>query len=192
MPRQGWCCVELDRTLMSVILVWRPERRLRSGAILVICLTALASTASASAFRPDLFKIDLRATAVAPSASGAALLSPVRSPFGLAVDRDGHVLFDVSFTATGLPRPSTLGRFDTYVAWSARDDLSEVRKLGIVTSGEPLKARVAYNKFLVIVTAESGAGGAKWAGPIVLRGFSPSALLENFSGKTMFNGGMPQ
>jgi len=170
----------------------RPGRHFGSGAARIACLTALAMTASASALRPDLFKIELRATSVAPSASGVALLSPARSPFGIAVNRDGHVIFDVSFTTSGLPRPSTLGRFDTFVAWTARDDLGEVRKLGIVKAGETLRSQVAYNKFLVIVTAESGAGGVKWAGPIVLRGFAPSALLENFSGKTMFNGGMPQ
>jgi hypothetical protein len=175
-----------------MILRPRPGRRLRSGAAIMGCLTALASIASAAAFRPDLFKIDLRPTSAAPSASGVALLSPARSPFGIALTRDGHVIFDVAFTATGLPAPSTLGRFDGYVAWAARDDLGEAQKLGVITNGEPLKGRVAYNKFLVVVTAENGGGGRMWTGPIVLRGFAPSALLENFSGKTMFNGGMPQ
>jgi hypothetical protein len=177
---------------MSLTISPRPGRRIGSGVALVGCLTALAVTAGAAAFRPDLFKIDLRPTSVAPSASGVALLSPARSPFGIAVNREGHVVFDVSFTASGLPRPSTLGRFDTFVAWAARDDLGEVQKLGTIKNGETLQSHVAYNKFLVIITAENGAGAAKWAGPIVLRGFAPSALLENFSGKTMFNGGMPQ
>lgn len=170
-----------------------PGRFARSGAAVVGCLTAVAALAAARG-RPDLFKIELRPTTAAPSAAGVAQLSPARSPFGLALTRDGHVVFDVSFTATGLPAPSTLGRYDRYVLWAARDDLGEVQKLGVVRSGEPVAGRVAYNKFLIVVTAERGdAGGAgKWAGPIVLRGFAPSALLENFSGKTMFNGGMPQ
>lgn len=168
------------------------ERLVRSGAAVVGCLTAVAALAAARS-RPDLFKIDLRPTSVAPSAAGVALLAPARSPFGLALTRDGRVIFDVSFTATGLPAPSTLGRFDSYVLWVARDDLGEMQKLGVVKSGQSLTSRVAYNKFLIIVTAEGGgAAASKWTGPIVLRGFAPSALLENFSGKTMFNGGMPQ
>ena len=137
-------------------------------------------------------RFGVKLIAVLPA--GVALLSPARSPFGLALTRDGRVVFDVSFTATGLPAPSTLGRFDSYILWAARDDLGEMQKLGIVRNGQPLASRVSYNKFLIVVTAESGTGGAggKWTGPIVLRGFAPSALLENFSGKTMFNGGMPQ
>ena len=168
-------------------------RLVRSGAAVVGCLTAVAALGAARS-RPDLFKIDLRPTTAAPSASGVALLSPARSPFGLALNRDGHVIFDVSFTAMGLPAPSSFGRFDRYVLWAARDDLGEVQTLGVVRNGQSVTGRVSYNKFLIVVTAESGAGGAggKWAGPIVLRGFAPSALLENFSGKTMFNGGMPQ
>ena len=168
-------------------------RVVRSSAIVAGCLTAVAAL-GASRRRPDLFKIDLRPTSAAPSASGVALLSPARSPFGLALTRDGRVIFDVSLTVTGMPAPSTLGRFDSYVLWAARDDLGEMQRLGIVKNGQPLTSRVSYSKFLIVVTAEGGAGGAagKWSGPIVLRGFSPSALLENFSGKTMFNGGMPQ
>jgi hypothetical protein len=177
---------------MPVMVRLSPGRLVRSGAAVVGCLTLLATLGAAES-RPDLFKIDLRPTEAAPSASGVALLSPARSPFGIALTRDGRVIFDVSFTATGLPAPSTLGRFDHYVLWVARDDLGEMQQLGLVRSGQSVTSRVAYNKFLIVVTAESGAGGAgKWTGPIVLRGFAPSALLENFSGKTMFNGGMPQ
>lgn len=178
---------------MSVIVRPSLGRLVRSSAAVVGCLTAVAALGAARS-RPDLFKIDLRPTTAAPSAAGVALLSPARSPFGLALTRDGRVIFDVSFTATGLPAPSTLGRFDSYVLWAARDDLGEMQKLGVVKSGQSLTSRVAYNKFLIVVTAEGSAGGAsgKWTGPIVLRGFAPSALLENFSGKTMFNGGMPQ
>ena len=178
---------------MSVTVRPSLGRLVRSSAAAVWCLTAIAGLGAARS-RPDLFKIDLRPTTAAPSAAGVALLSPARSPFGLALTRDGRVIFDVSFTATGLPAPSTLGRFDSYVLWVARDDLGEMQKLGVIRSGQSLTSRVAYNKFLIVVTAESSAGSTvgKWAGPIVLRGFAPSALLENFSGKTMFNGGMPQ
>jgi hypothetical protein len=168
-----------------------PKRILRFGTT-AVCLTALATIGSAAASRPDPFKIDLRPTSAVPAASGVALLTPARSPFGLALTRDGRIILDVAFSASGLPAPSTLGRFDTYVVWAARDDLGEMQRLGTIKAGASLASQVAYNKFLIVVTAETGSGGAKWSGPIVLRGFAPSALLENFSGKTMFNGGMPQ
>jgi hypothetical protein len=71
-------------------------------------------------------------------------------------------------------------------------DLAQTERIGVVTPDKPVKGQVAMNKFLVVVTAEAAAPGTHWKGPIVLRGFAPSALLENFSGKTMFNGGMPQ
>jgi hypothetical protein len=45
---------------------------------------------------------------------------------------------------------------------------------------------------MVVISAEANALGAKWSGPIVMRGTSASSYLTNFSGHTMFNGGVPQ
>ena len=146
-----------------------------------------------AAARPDLYKIPLEGTGPASRMSGVAVLSPARSPFGLAMTPDGYFLFDIEVSAPTLPPASAYGpAYQTYVVWVASHDLEQVRRLGPLAPGSKAKGQVALNKFLVVVTAEPNADGAKWTGPIVLRGRSPSSYLTNFSGHTMFNGGMPQ
>ena len=61
---------------------------------------------------------------VVPDASGQARLVYAASPFGVAVTADGHARYDIQVTASGLPAPSTLGRYTAYVAWQASPDLS--------------------------------------------------------------------
>ncbi len=162
----------------------------RPWAILPL-IALLALPAPGFARRPALFRVALQPTGTVPSAQGVALLAPAQSPFGLALTPDGHFIFDVSLTASGLPSPSALGPYTTFVAWAVSDDLVQSHLLGALSGDKPVIGQVSFNKFLVIVSAESGAPGDRWKGPIVLRGFAPSALLDNFSGKTMFNGGMP-
>ena len=171
-------------------------RRGRSVASLLGVLAALMLCAipplAAGAVRPSLFRIELQPTALAPGAQAVVRLAPARSPFGLALTPDGHVIFDVELTASGLPAPSSFGPYTQYVAWAVTSDLTVAERLGVAGTGQAVSGQVAFNKFLIVVTAEGATVGNKWQGPIILRGFSPSALLENFSGKTMFNGGMPQ
>jgi hypothetical protein len=71
------------------------------------------------------FDIPLFNTAKAPEAKASARLVYAPSPFGVAVTADGHASYDVQIDASGLPDPSTLGTFTTYVAWSASTDLSQ-------------------------------------------------------------------
>jgi hypothetical protein len=175
----------------------RSPRARRHGRLAAFCLPlllagALVASAPAARTRPSLFKIDLKPSKSAPSARGTALLRPARSPFGFALTTDGHFVFDVEVALEGLPAPSALGAFTSYAVWATKADLSEARLIGVAGATASVKGQVSYNKFLLVVTAEQGAPGAMWKGPILLRGFSPSSLLENFSGKTMFNGGMPQ
>ncbi|MEP6692510.1 MAG: hypothetical protein ABJD07_15225 [Gemmatimonadaceae bacterium] len=170
-------------------------RSLRSfnGALIVAAVALATSGATARGLaRPSLFRIELQPTPAAPSAQGVVTLEPAESPFGIALTPDGHFIFDLELRCNGLPAASTFGPYTQYVAWVVTADLSTSQKLGVASTAVPVKGQVAMNKFLVIVSAEGATIGDRWKGPIVLRGFSPSALLENFSGKTMFNGGMPQ
>lgn len=173
-----------------------PSQRLAlplvTAAMLIMPASLVAPAPAFGAARPGLFRIDLQPSNAAPSASGVVKLAPAKSPFGLPLTADGRFIFDLQITADGLPAPSSLGAFDQYVAWVVTDDLSQVERIGTVTAGQTLRGQAAYNKFLIFITAESKAPAPRWKGPVVLRGFAPSALLENFSGKTMFNGGMPQ
>lgn len=142
--------------------------------------------------RPALFRIDLEPTRIGSGATGVAKLALAPSPFGITLTPDGHFLFDVELTVSGLPEPSAWGPFSTYVAWATTQNLDVARRLGVVTAGKTISTQVHYHKFILLVTAEASADGDHWTGPVVLRGLSASMFLDNFSGKTFFNNGVPQ
>ncbi len=162
---------------------------LLAGCILLFATAAPLTPASASLRRPSLFKIPLEAQSFAPSAKGVAELRPARSPFSMAVTPDGNFIFEAEVSATGLPAPSALGPYTTHAVWAVNSDLSEVRFLGILKGDQPVKGKVAFSKFIIFITAEGASPGAKWKGPVLMRGFSPSNYLENFGSKTLMNGG---
>ena len=137
------------------------------------------------------FDIPLFNTAKAPEAKASARLVYAPSPFGVAVTADGHASYDVQIDASGLPDPSTLGAFTTYVAWSASTDLSQWVRLGVVKNGRSTVGHVEMNKFLLVVTAEAGDEPATHAGPTVLHGTSPSGWLQNFLTHPLFRGVPP-
>ena len=123
----------------------------------------------------DLWCLDLLPTARAEGARGAAVLAPARSPFGIAVTVDGTAIYDVSIDVEGLADAAPGTR---HVAWAAPPSLAPVVRLGEVAAGAPLRAAVALDKFLIVVTAETGAAAAGWSGPVLLRGTSPSMRLQ--------------
>jgi len=146
-----------------------------------------------AAARPDLYLVPLKGTGPSSRLVGTARLIPARSPFGVATTRDGQFVFAVEVEVPSLPPPSAFGpNHVVYVAWIASAQLDRIERIGVLTPGTPLRGRVAIPKFMVVITAEPNAGGDKWTGPIVMRGTSPSSYLTNFSGHTMFNGGVPQ
>jgi hypothetical protein len=143
--------------------------------------------------RPDLYRIPLSGTGPASRLTGTAILTPARSPFGIATTRDGHFVFQIEVAAPSLPAPATYGaQFTTYVAWVTTAQLDRIERIGALLPATKAAGRFAMSKFMVVVTAEPDANRVRWSGPIVLRGLSPSSYLTNFSGHTMFNGGMPQ
>lgn len=143
--------------------------------------------------RPDLFRIELTSPNPASSLHGLVMLTRPRSPFGLAVTRDGHFIYRALVSATALPDPSSFAPgSDRFVVWATTPNLDQVVRLGTLGAGESVEGLVTYNKFMVLVTAERGDPGTRWQGPIVLLGRSASSYLASFSSHTMFNGGMPQ
>ena len=135
----------------------------------------------ASAFAPaaDLHCIDLIPAPDFPSASGAAELLRVPTPFGVAVTADGRHMWNVRVTVAGLPEPATLGAFRTFVAWAASPTFERWERIGELRGGTAT-GRVALNSFLVLVSAESDAGGAERRGRLVLRGASASTLMRPY------------
>ncbi len=143
--------------------------------------------------RPDLYLIPLKGTGPSSRLVGIAKLTPARSPFGIATTKDGQFVFAVEVDVPLLPPPTSFGPAQTtYVAWIASAELDRIERIGALIPGTLLRGRVAIPKFMVVITAEPNATGLKWTGPIVMRGTSPSSFLTNFSGHTMFNGGVPQ
>lgn len=137
---------------------------------------------------PQRFR--LAATGKLRVTSAWASLLPALSPFGLAVTDDGHLVYDLTLEVHGLPPASQLG-YATYVAWVTTPNVEMVHELGELRGDSTLHAQVEWNKFTVVVTAERSAGGAKWAGPIVLVGRSPSSLMQSFADHPFYKTGQP-
>jgi hypothetical protein len=134
------------------------------------------------------YDIPLFATPKAPMATGAARLVFASSPFGIAVTADGRARYDVEITASALPAPATLGAFTAYVAWAATPGLEQWERLGTITNGTSTVGPVTFNKFLIVVTAESDSAPKTHAGPTILHGTSPSGWLQSFLNHPMFRG----
>jgi suppressor of ftsI len=179
------------------LLPARPlSSRIPTGAVLAAVLAA-ASVAPAGALQAvgagasacaraggpggssdDLYCIELFPAAGIDDASGRVELGRVPSPFGIAVTQDGHHRYQLVFHLDGLPDPASLGPYTTYVAWAATPTLDPVLKLGVVNDGRTVAGRVAFDQFLVLITAEASGDVEERAGRLVLRGMSPSMRLQ--------------
>ncbi|MDX1547294.1 MAG: multicopper oxidase domain-containing protein, partial [Rhodothermales bacterium] len=158
-------------------------RALFLAAVLALPGLAAAQPAPCDAHRAeavstDLYCLDLVATAAAEGASGTVALGRTASPFGVAVTADGHLRYDLLLEIEGLPDPATLGPYTAYVAWATTPVLDPVVKLGPVGNGRFAPGEVAFNKFLILVTAEASAAVTQRTGRLVLRGRSPSTRME--------------
>lgn len=147
-----------------------------------------AAQTSSNRQQPGPYDIALFATAKAPAAKGKARLVSAESPFGIAVTADGRARYDVHIDVTGLPKPSTLGAYETYVAWAVSPDLTVWKPLGAVKNGTSIVGTADLNKFLLVVTAEASADSAAHAGPTVLHGTSPSGWMQSFLSHPLFRG----
>ena len=126
----------------------------------------------------DLFCIELFSTPRARGASGVVQLTPPASPFGVSVTAQGHHRNLLTAWIRGLPEPAELGPYTTYVAWATPLVLDPVIKLGTVEAGVTALGEVTFNKYMILVTAEASPDVEERTGPLVLRGRSPSSLME--------------
>jgi hypothetical protein len=131
---------------------------------------------------PDPFVVRLVPTANANGASGTVDMRFADSPFGVAVTPDGHHAYAADIRTRGLrPAGSAL------VVWAATPSLDQVTRMGALADDGSLSGTIAYNKFLVFVTAEASADVDRWSGPILLRGASPSARMHTMAGHGPFS-----
>lgn len=166
--------------------LWSGRRRVRVPAA-VLAAGLLVLPGPGPTVGP--YDIPLFATNTAPAAKGSARLVSAPSPFGVAVTADGHAVYDVRITASGLPAPTSLGAFHAYVAWAVTTDLRQWERLGAVTNGESTVGHVALDKFLLVIAAEPDTAPASHSGPTILHGNSPSSWLQTFlSHSALFHG----
>jgi hypothetical protein len=159
-----------------------------AGALLLAFAGGALSGQGRSGAGP--FDLLLFPTEKAPAATGRATLVYADSPFGVAVTEDGRARYNIQITAAGLPAPSSLGAYTTYIAWAATPDLTAWVRLGTVTNGTNVVGTVDFNKFLVVVSAESSPGSTQ-QGPTVLHGTSPSGYIQSFLSHPLFRN-LPQ
>ncbi|MBI4420185.1 MAG: multicopper oxidase family protein [Gemmatimonadetes bacterium] len=140
--------------------------------------TRLSPDSGALAPAHDIYCLDLIPRPDVREASGVVELRRVPGPFDVSVTPDGQQRYELVVFLQGLPDPSSLGRYTTYVAWVSPPSLSPMTRLGEVGNGRTSLGRVELDKFIVLVSAESSAVVVERTGRLVLRGNSPSVRMD--------------
>ena len=136
---------------------------------------------------PEYYRIALLPTRRVPEArqaEGAAHVSFVESPFGIALTRAGHYRYQLDVRVRALRTVEG----HSYVAWLATPDLKDYQRLGPMPADNVLSAEVSWNKFIVFITleADDAPEDAPWQGPVVMRGMSRSGLMHTMAGHGPF------
>jgi suppressor of ftsI len=124
----------------------------------------------------DLYCIELLPALDFEGANGEARLVPSPSPFGIAVTAAGEPQHDVVLTLRDLPRTSLSDA--TLVAWATTPQLSPVIRLGVVREGVTHVGRIPFDRFLLLVTAETNPNAKEPGRRVVLRGTSASVRMQ--------------
>ena len=127
---------------------------------------------------PGLHRVALYPTPDLAPAGGTAFLRWDPSPFGVSVTRDGSQRYRLDLEIEGLPVPGSLGDFRTYVAWATTPIMDPVVRLGEVGNGTFNDlGPVAFDKFVILISAEPSADVERRTGRLALRGASPSTRI---------------
>jgi len=143
----------------------------------------LAKADAAHAF-PDRFP--LFPTMGNEGASGMAYLKQPWSPYGVSVDVDGRVQYDLTVSVEGLPEVTG----QAYHVWLTTPRLERVVAAGVVESGGEITSTSDWHQLMVVVSREPAdrvvGEGERWSGPIVLRGFSAGARITPMAQHSLF------
>jgi hypothetical protein len=141
-----------------------------------------------AASRAKIYTFPLRPTMGARGARGGGELTPAPSPFGFPVTAEGYPVYDLDLRLEGLRPAAAAAPSASYVVWLTTPELDRTEKLGAVAGAGPFRFRVStMNKFIVIVTLEASPEVSERRGTIVLRGISPSGLMQSFASHELFN-----
>ena len=145
---------------------------------MLLFFLAVTVAASQATGDPSMYSIELLPTPDMRGVGGVVELGWVQSPFGMAVTREGHHVYDISVRIEGLPDPTSLGDYTTYVAWATTPLLTPMLRLGEVENGwNEGVGQVAFNKFTIMISAEVSPDVTDRKGRLVLRGMSPSSHM---------------
>lgn len=145
------------------------------------CSTAAIPDVSGAYYGIDL--VSTKRVQGTGNARGLAKVTFSESPYGVAVTNDGSYVHDIALSLERMKLPKE----GVLTAWVARSDLSEVERLGVFDDAFQVSGRVAWNRFLVVVTLESSSEpGDLWSGPVVLRGMSRSGMMHTMAGHGPF------
>jgi hypothetical protein len=119
-------------------------------------------------------------------ASGMAYLKQPWSPFGVSVDEDGYVQYDLTVEVAGLPEVDG----EVYRVWITTPDLDPIAHLGTLEAAGSVSGSTDWHQLMVVVSREPSdrmvADGDRWSGPIVLRGFSAGARVTPMAQHSLF------
>ena len=175
-------------TLSFASPLWQAEPAFASVPDPVVGICAATPTVAASA---DYYNINMAATGRAPGARGYVTKTFAQSPFGVAVSVDGRYIYDVQIAVDGLRGPPNA----EYTVWVAPPNLSPMVRLGVLDEAFELSGQVAFNKFIMFVTAEQPGSwhpdngkkpGNAWKGPILMQGISRSGMMHSAAGHGPF------
>ncbi len=137
---------------------------------------------------PEYYAIELVGTKNIPGtglAIGRAEVSvSASSPFSVALTEDGSYRYDVHVSLERMRPP----RRGVLVAWVTTNDLTQVRRLGVLDEKLQLVGTSLWNKFLVVISLEvdDDPSAERWAGPIAFRGMSRSGMMHTMAGHGPF------
>ena len=146
-----------------------------------------APVLAAPAHGPDYYRFPMVSTRRVPGTGNAAGVGEVafaKSPFGVSLTPDGSYLYDFTVRFERLRPP----RDGAYVVWTTTPELDRIVLAGELADPAAFSGKVAWNKFLVVVTLEPefDPEATVWTGPIVIRGMSRSGMMHTMAGHGPF------
>jgi len=137
----------------------------------------------------DLYCIELLPGASGGNAHGTVQLDWIPSPFTVAVAADGTHRWQLTFALASLPALPP-GPAPGFVAWAAEPSFSHITRMGVVRDGHTALGAVAYDRFLVLVSAEPDTTATERRGRLVLRGESAANRLRPADNYQFFLGAL--
>ncbi len=136
---------------------------------------------------PEYYQFPMVSTKRVPgtgNATGVGEVAFTQSPFGIALAEDGSYHYDFTVRFERL-KPARSG---AYVVWTTTPELDQVVLAGELADPVVFSGKVAWNKFLVVVTLEPAfdPDATMWTGPIVIRGMSRSGMMHTMAGHGPF------